>query len=207
MKFARSLMSGMSKPMCAGALALAVLLETASHAGAQVATYTPGAYGLWPSSTPISAETTACSPTGNGRALMHNKGVVGIPLSVSWRDVETADGILDWCQAQLRLQEAQACGLAVALSLGISLQNTPSWLTVDSGGTGVSDYGAQLVNLPNFGTVPVFWDPRTFFEAWSGDARTQANSGNPCPITNPGRAAMRPVFTNTTVSMGGTPRP
>jgi hypothetical protein len=46
-----------------------------------------------------------------------------------------------------------------------------------------------------------------FFEVWNGDAKTQTGAANSCPITNPGKAAMRQVFSNTTSAMGGTPRP
>lgn len=130
--------------------------------------YPRGAYGMLGLTDQISSSTSGCAYTTTFEQLLQqNTGLVGILLDVPWSSLETTSTSIDWTSSVGlefvdRVEEAQACGLAVAIELPTMLNNLPRWVytNVNSGGiySQTVTLGSYTCSTPCTGTVPVFWD-------------------------------------------------
>jgi hypothetical protein len=189
----------------------------------QVTTYPAGVYGMWPitiyhpDTTPptlvtqhISSSQTRCIPTlatttdpYSGALLLANTGVVGILLEVPWTSVDTGMTApsYNWKPMNDVLTEAWLCGLRVALSLSMPLDNTttagpqglPPWVMNQIGCVSNCPNGMAITNtVMNLSTD-------------SDSMKICMAPGSPtnclCPAMDSNKNCLAPVFWDMTFNM------
>src|SRR5262249_4251698 len=88
---------------------------------AQPPLFPRGCYGMCEPNDPIPAN------------MIANRGLVGVHLTIWWKDIEPAPGVFDWSQPDARIHEAQAGGLKVELSITATSHGAPDWIKHDPG--------------------------------------------------------------------------
>jgi hypothetical protein len=117
--------------------------------------YPPGAYAMLPVDKPIP------------QAVLDNRQIVGVYLQFTWRAIEKKKNVYHWTGLDERVQEAEAAGLKIVLSIRTGLYGAPNWLKQDSAVQTVKLTDTNKYHKDTYGkelTLPVFWDP-VFHEA------------------------------------------
>jgi hypothetical protein len=86
-------------------------------------------------------------PNLAGKSCWDNPNIAGVVLRTDWAKIEPSENVYDWTYLDTGVARAQATNKKIAISVQAGI-NSPAWIYA---------LGAQGIQIPGFGTMPLPW--------------------------------------------------